>query len=126
MTRMEIAQYVAENLRTGRSLAIDQAAAWLVSSGKTRQSRYLVRDVAAIIARTGYIFVKVTTARPMSAGSRLSIEDFVKTATGASSVELELEVDPKVVGGVRIETPTAVLDGTVRTSLANLVEGMSR
>ena len=126
MTRMEVARYVAENLKNGRSLAVDQAAAWLVSTGKTRQSRYLVRDVAAIIARTGHVFVIVTTARPMSIEARRSIEAFVKTATGAHAVELQMEVDPMVVGGVRIETPTAVLDSTVHTKLANLVEGMSR
>ena len=126
MTRMQVAQYVASHLTSGRSQAMNEAAAWLISSGKVRQASYLARDVARIIAQSDYLYAVVTTALPLSSAVRNGIEDYLKEVTGAATVELNEVVDPRMIGGVRIETPTAVLDGTVHSKLVNLVEGMSR
>lgn len=126
MTRMQVAQYVANHLISGRTQAMNEAAAWLVSSGKVRQASYLARDVAGIIARSNYLYVVVTTARQLTPEAKVGIEAYLKQATGATTIELNEVVDPNIIGGVRIETPTAILDGTVHNKLANLVEGMSR
>jgi len=126
MTRMEVARYVAQNLTAGRSQAMNQAAAWLIDGGKARQVRYLAADVARIVAQSGHLYVVVTTARPLTAEAKSEVVPYIKTATGASTIEISEVVDPLVLGGVRIETPTSVLDDTVQSKLANLVEGMSR
>lgn len=123
-SRLQVAQHLANHLNTGRSEAVRSAAAWLVSSGKGRQADYLAQDVAAILAGRGHVLVNVTTARPLSAAARNNIETYVRELTKAQELEVNLEVNPDLIGGVLIETPNAVLDATVRTKLAKYVEGV--
>jgi F-type H+-transporting ATPase subunit delta len=80
--------------------------------------------VAKLLAERGYVYARVTTARPLAAPVRSSVEAFLRQATGARELELETRVEPAVIGGVRLEIPTAELDATVRHRLAKLVEGV--
>jgi F0F1-type ATP synthase delta subunit len=123
---MQVAQYVADHLTSGRTQAMSEAAAWLLASGKVRQTAYLTKDVARIIAESDYLYAVVTTARPLTALAKTDIEAYLKEVTGATTVELSEVVNSRIIGGVRIETPTAILDGTVHSKLVNLVEGMTR
>jgi F0F1-type ATP synthase delta subunit len=122
-SRMQVATYVADQLRTDRAGALRKAAAWLVGKGRTRQAPYLVRDVAQVLVARGYVHAIVTTARPLGAVGRDHVEQFIKNATGARELELELAVDPDLIGGVKIETPGQALDASVKTKLARYVEG---
>ncbi len=126
MTRMEVARYVAQNLSQGRAQVLNEAAAWLINGRQVRQARYLASDVARIVAESGYLYIVVTTAQQLTPEAKAKIESYLKSATGATTIEMSEIINPSIIGGVRIETPTAILDGTVHTKLANLVEGMSR
>lgn len=123
-SRTQVAEYVADHLTTERPTALRSAAAWLVARGRSRQAQYLAQDVATVLAGRGYVLARVTTARPLSAASRTAVEAFVRRETGARELELETLVDPTVIGGLRLEIPTATLDATVRRRLATLVEGV--
>lgn len=121
-TRTQIARNLAEGITSGdRSTAITSAAAWLSAKGKTRQAEYLARDVAWILEREGYVFARVTAAKPLSEAARSSVMAYIKKASNAKEVELEIIVDPTVIGGVRIETPSSTLDDTVIYRLQALV-----
>lgn len=122
-TRTQIAAEVAERLGDHRQRTVREAAAWLVSTGRARQARYLARDVAAVLADKGYLLVRVTSARQLDRAARGRLEGFIKQHTGARELELDTVIDPAVVGGVQIETPMAMLDATVRTKLSRYVEG---
>jgi F-type H+-transporting ATPase subunit delta len=121
--RAQVAAYVAEKLQTDRREAVKSAAAWLVATGRARQAEYLAQDVARELAASGYLYVRVTTARHLSDSAWDRVEDFIKSETGAKQIELNKVVDRSIIGGVRIETPEAEFDGTVRTKLAKFVEG---
>ena len=123
-TRTQVAEYLADQLTSGRSSAVQQAAAWLVSRGRARQARYLARDVAAALVERGYVYARVTTARPLSAGARTAVETFIKRETGARQLELEVQINPLALGGLRLEVPAAELDATIQHRLATLVEGV--
>lgn len=123
-SRLQVAQHLSDHLGSGRRDAVRSAAAWLVSTGRQRQAEYLAKDVAALLAARGHVLVNVTTARPVSRDARQSIDAYVRQATGAQELELNLIVDPALIGGVVIETPQAVLDASVRTKLARYVEGV--
>lgn len=124
-SRAQVAAHVAALLPTDRSGAVHAAAAWLVSTGRSGQSGYLARDVAQALAARGYLTASVTTARPLSAGARERLEAFIREATGADRLELETQVDPKLIGGAIIETPDAQLDASIRTKLAKFVQGVT-
>jgi F-type H+-transporting ATPase subunit delta len=123
-TRTQVAEYLAAGLKAKRTETVRAAAAWLVTTGRTRQANYLTRDAAAALTRDGYLLARVTTARPLTAAARSAIETFLKRETSATEIELELIINPAVLGGTRIETPTAELDGTIKAKLATLLEGV--
>ncbi len=123
-TRTQVADYVATKLSAGRSTAVREAAAWLVATGRARQAPYLARDVAKALSEQGYVYARITTARPLSDETRRQIEAFLRHITGATQLELDTQVDAQLIGGLRLETPTAELDATVRRKLAQLVEGV--
>ena len=123
-SRAKVADYVADQLREHRHKAITAAAAWLVENGRSRQAEYLARDVAAVLAERGYVYAKVTTARPLTHHARDEVALFIRKATGAKELELETRVDASLIGGAIIETPGAELDSSVRTRLARFVEGV--
>lgn len=125
-SRVQVAEYVADRLATDRGEALREAASWLVAHGKARQARYLVRDVAQVLADRGYVYVRITTARPLSAAARTRVEDFVREHTGAKRLELTDVVDPEVIGGARIEVPGSELDSTVRSKLSRFIESVGR
>jgi F-type H+-transporting ATPase subunit delta len=122
-SRMQVAAYVADRLERDRRGALRSAAAWLASKGRGRQAEYLARDVAQVLAERGYVYARVTTARPLGSVGREHVERFIKEATGARDLELDLLVDPDLIGGITIETPGQALDASVKTKLARYVEG---
>lgn len=126
LTRAQVARYMAAQLPEHREEAVGLAAKWLVASGRQRQAQYLADDVAELMARSGYVLARLTVARPLSAAARTAVEGFLRAQTGATELELVVTIDPSILGGIRLETPTAQLDATVRSKLARLVEGASR
>jgi F0F1-type ATP synthase delta subunit len=98
-SRAQVAAYVAERLKTDRKGAIQAAASWLIDTGRGRQVEYLARDVAQVLADDGYVYARVTTARPLTDQARAQVEAFIRRATGAHQLELETGVDRGVIGG---------------------------
>ena len=124
VSRVQVAHELAQRLTHERSKVVREAAAWLVTTGRVRQARYLARDVAGILADKGYVLVRVTSARPLDDAARGSLETYIREQTGARELELETTVDAAVIGGVQIETPLAGLDATVHTKLVRYAEGV--
>jgi F0F1-type ATP synthase delta subunit len=124
VSRFQVAKAVAGRIRSDRTDAVQAAAAWLVETGRKRDAGYLAQDVARILAQSGYVFVRVTTARPLNDESRLMVERFVKEQTGALQVEIDAAVNKALIGGVQIETPLASIDASVHTKLVRYVEGV--
>jgi F-type H+-transporting ATPase subunit delta len=122
-SRMQVATHIADQLAGDRTGALRSAAAWLTERGQSRQARYLVSDVAQVLAARGYVYAKVMTARPLSGAARTEVEQFIKDITGARELELETAVEPEMLGGIRIETPGQELDASVQKKLARYVEG---
>src|SRR5690349_10474777 len=123
-SRMQVAAEVADRIKSGRREVVREAAAWLVERGRARDGRYLARDVAAILAGRGYLQVQITSARRLDDGALRKVEHFIKAETGAHELEVSATVDKEMIGGVKIETPLAVLDGSIRTKMEKMLEGV--
>lgn len=66
-------------------------------------------------------YAVVTSGRPLDEAQQRAVVDKVARFTG-KRVEAEFEVDPRVIGGVKVAYDNNVLDGTVRGSLSRLRE----
>jgi len=64
---------------------------------------------------------KVTSATPLSKKAVESIKASLEKTTG-SSIMIEVEVDPELIGGVVARVGDLVLDGSVRSQLTNIKE----
>ena len=123
-SRMQVAGVLAARLGQDRRRLIQEAAAWLVTTGRVDESGYLARDVAAILSIDGYLLVKITSARALSPSAKAKVAEVIKRATSATELEIVIAVDPALVGGVLIEIPGATLDASIRTKLTSYVEGV--
>ena len=125
LSRTQVAEYVSYRLNdVNRTTVIEQAAAWLTSTGKQRQAKYLAEDVARLLAtEQGYVLARITTAHTLESQQISSIRDYILSLSGGHEVECIYTVDPLVIGGVRIETPIGSLDETIQHRLMNLARG---
>lgn len=127
-SRSAVAHHVADVMIAGgnRTKAINDAAAWLIAHGKARQVSYLANDIAQALADQGYLFARVTTARPVSEQSKEQITQFIMSETNAKTVECEYAIDESLIGGALIATPYGTLDASVKAALSTIIEGASQ
>lgn len=120
ISRRKIAIYIADQLAEGKSVKplLKQAASYLVEHKQTNQAELLIRDIEALLASEhGIVLARVVSARELSAALINNIEQFVTGVESAKQVEVSTSVDPSLLGGVIIRTPSAELDTTVRKQL---------
>lgn len=123
ITRTQVADHLATELGNNRAQAIKEAAAWLIANKKTRQSQYLVNDIARALHRKGYLYARVSSAHELDASTRAEVDDYLRDL-GREYVETEYLIDKSLIAGIKIETPTEELDATMRMKLDRLVEGL--
>ncbi|RRG18555.1 F0F1 ATP synthase subunit delta [Weissella viridescens] len=71
------------------------------------------------------VTAKVTTAIPLDDAQTARLSDKLKALFKAQTVVIENDVDPKIIGGVKIEANDRVLDGTISTKLANIRQSIT-
>ena len=115
LSRRKLAQYAASRALDGKLPAnvLRDLAAYLVENKRVRELELVVRSIEEELADRGIMVANVTTARPISDDLRQAV---AKTLS-AKHVYLREIVDPSVVGGVRIDTPNARLDSTIKRKL---------
>lgn len=119
LSRRKIAVYFADELLAGRNVS-RQLAAYLIDSKRVRELGLVIRDIEAALADRGVLLADVASSHELSGETEKIVSDYLKKATGAKDVHLRPEVDPSLLGGVRIETPDERLDSTLRHRLNQL------
>lgn len=117
VSRRALAQYAAERLLAGDAAVIEELAALLVAEGRQRDAALLVRDIEGAMAERGTVVATVESARALDAATRRSIEELLGDAT---QIHLREVVRPELIGGVKITTPTQVMDATIAKKLDTL------
>lgn len=117
VSRRALAQYAAERLLAGDAAVIEELAALLVAEGRQRDAALLVRDIEGAMAERGTVVATVESARALDAATRRSIEELLGDA---AQIHLREVVRPELIGGVKITTPTQVMDATIAKKLDTL------
>lgn len=120
ISRRVLTDHVARRLYAGDDTVIEQLAAYLVDTRRTNELDLIVYDVETALLSKGVVIADVISARALAAQTQQAIADYVKAAYGAKDVELRQSVDPQLIGGVRIRTPDAEHDATIRRKLMKL------
>lgn len=79
-----------------------------------RQYRVLLRQLK------NTVLAEVTATLALNESQREAVVQKVKTLTGASEVELEVKIDPELIGGVIIKVGSQVLDASIKGQLRRI------
>jgi len=120
ISRRKIAAYIANELIAGRDI-VKQLAAYLIDTKREGEVALIVRDIESALAERGVLFADIASSRPLVDEVERSIAGYLKKSTGASDVRLRKHVDEELLGGVRIDTPDARLDATLRHRLNQIL-----
>ena len=117
-SRRKLARYVAERLLGNDTKVIDEVAALLSHENRQREVDLLVRDIQAELAECGLTVATVESARSLTDEARSAIMTLLKKPQ--TVVQLSEVVRPELIGGFKLQTPTATLDATIAKKLNDL------
>ena len=120
LSRRLVARHAAKQLLAGDTTVLPQIAAYLIESRRVSDVDLLVRDIETALADAGVVITDVTSARDLTATLTDAITRYVKQATDARQIHVRTRVDASLIGGVRVRTPDAEYDATVRQQLMKL------
>lgn len=118
LSRTKIARYAAQQLQSGDTEVIRKVAALIVDERRFREIDLITRAILEQLERDGVVLADVTATESLSD----DINQQIKELTGAQTLAIREHVDPSVLGGIRIETPTRQLDATFARRLSQLRE----
>ena len=122
LSRRVVTEHIAEQLLAGapQQKLIEQLAAYLIESRRTKELNLMVRDIQYYLADKGHVSGTVTTAFELSQATKDALNAFAKAETNAKQVNLDTIVDPTVLGGMKISIPGKELDTTVSRKITLL------
>ena len=126
LSRRELARSIANQLQDGVNAKqlMQSVAAYLIDHKMLNQTDMLLADVADELQRTtGHVAAHVYAAFMPGAQVQAQIAEFVRALTGATSVELHVQEDLSLVGGVVIRASGREYDASIRRKLNQLATG---
>jgi F0F1-type ATP synthase delta subunit len=120
LSRTKISDLIAQRtIKAGVSKKFDkEIAAYLLFEGRTNELNSLMRDVQVDWADHGQVEVTAVTAHPLTEAVRSDIKKEVKNVfPKAEKIIITPRIDPNVIGGLRLELPSQLLDLSVRAKL---------
>jgi len=118
ISRRKLANYVVDAIEhgSGADEAIAELAAYLIETKRTREAELVVRSIEDTLAEHGTVIAHVSSAHPLEA----SVNETIQRLLNASTLHLTKEVDPSLIGGIRVEAPGKRLDATVKRNILAL------
>ena len=124
VSRRKLAKYAAEQILAGNDAVLEEIAGLLIYEKHEREVDLLVRDIEVELAERGEIVASVESARALDDSTRRKIEQFLAAVASDKNskpkVSLRESIDPTLIGGFKLQMPTATLDATVSKKLNDL------
>jgi len=122
LSRRKITSYIAQQLVDGcdeKDLVL-QLASFLIDNRRIKEIELIIRDIEYELKERGIVLARVTSAFDLAESTKNAITQLIKDETGAKQVQLDQFVEPKVLGGVRVDLPGLQFDGTIARKLLTL------
>ena len=124
VSRRKLAQYAAERLLASDAMVIDELSALLISEKREREVDLLVRDIEAEMAECGTVVATVESARTLDLATKNKIKSLLSSKANTNDQNIKVllreSIDPTLIGGFKLRTPTATLDATIAKKLNDL------
>ncbi len=86
--------------------------------------RDMIRAYRSLVARHhGEVVAQVTVAEALKDAHRTAIQDALKSVTG-KEVDLDVKVDPAIIGGLVVKLGSRMVDSSLRTKLNSIKHAM--
>jgi F-type H+-transporting ATPase subunit delta len=80
--------------------------------------RDMIRGYRALVARhRGEVHALVTVAEPLNDASVGALKDALKNVTSGKDIDLDVKVDPAIIGGLIVKVGSRMVDSSLRTKL---------
>ena len=80
--------------------------------------RDMIRAYRVLAARQkGEVIAEVTVAEPLSDKNIGALKDALKSVTGGKDIDLDMNVDPAIIGGLIVKVGSRMVDSSLRTKL---------
>ncbi len=80
--------------------------------------RDMIRAFRSQVARwKGEVAAEVTVAEPLSDKNLDALKDALKSVTGEKAIDLNVKVDPAIIGGLVVKLGSRMVDSSLRTKL---------
>lgn len=87
--------------------------------------RDMIRDFRKLVARwKGEVTAEVTVAEQLSDARLNEIKDTLKAITGEKAVDLNVKIDPSIIGGLTVKLGSRMVDSSLRTKLNAIKHAM--
>ncbi len=122
VSRRVLTRHIAKELFRGekQSDVVAQLAAYIIEHRLQNEITQIVGDIAHNLASLGRTTAYVTTARPLDPSLLGDLKAKVLKMENVSEAEIIEVIDPALLGGVIIETPTKRFDASVAHKLKRL------
>ena len=101
---------------------ISGVAANFVRLVTTKRRLYFIREMIADYRKLydksrGVTRAEVTSAAALSDANVASLKDSLRVASGGKEVDLDMKVDPSIIGGLIVKLGSRMVDGSLKTKL---------
>ena len=87
--------------------------------------RDMIRDFRKLVARwKGEVTAEVTVAEKLSDAHLDEIKNTLKSITGEKAVDLNVKIDPAIIGGLMVKLGSRMVDSSLRTKLNAIKHAM--
>jgi F-type H+-transporting ATPase subunit delta len=97
----------------------------VTSNRRLFAAREMIRGFRTLVARwKGEVTAEVTVAETLNDKHLDSLKSALKTVTGGKTVDLNVNVDPTIIGGLVVKLGSRMVDSSLRTKLNAIKHAM--
>ena len=83
--------------------------------------RDMIRAFRALVARhKGEVTAQVTVAEKLSDNSLEALKSALKSVTGGKEIDLDVKIDPTIIGGLIVKVGSRMVNSSLRTKLNSI------
>ena len=80
--------------------------------------RNIIKGYRALVARhKGEVSADVTVAETLSGDNLEALKGALKSVTGGKDIDLDIKIDPAIIGGLIVKVGSRMIDSSLRTKL---------
>ncbi len=93
----------------------------LTTNRRLAAVRDVIRGYRALVARhRGEISAQVTVAEKLSDKNLEALKDALKSKTAGKEIDLDVKIDPAIIGGLIVKVGSRMVDSSLRTKLNSI------